>query len=115
MAEPSTLEVDPAEPVGTIAGVEIDGTRFAVVHHTEGWVVFEDRCPHAGCSFVEDGGEVADGTTLLCACHGSEFDLSDGRVLLGPASRGLKITPLRAEGGRLRTGGRSPESRGTAG
>lgn len=101
MSEPLTLEVDPGDPVGTIVGVEIDGARFAVVRHAEGWAMFEDRCPHAGCSFVEDGGEVADGTTLLCACHGSEFDLRNGSVLLGPASRGLEVVPLRTAGSHL--------------
>ena len=88
------IEIDPALPVGTIAGKLVEGIRFAVVHHAEGWTMFEDRCPHAGCSFVQDGGEVADGTTLLCACHGSEFDLRDGSVLLGPATRGLELVPL---------------------
>jgi nitrite reductase/ring-hydroxylating ferredoxin subunit len=101
--ESFTVDVDPAEPVGAIVGTVIDGTRFAVVHHADGWVAFEDRCPHARCSFVDDGGEVADGTTLLCACHGSEFDLRDGSVLLGPARRGLEITPLRVDGDRLRS------------
>jgi nitrite reductase/ring-hydroxylating ferredoxin subunit len=88
------LDVDPAAPPGTITGVKIEGFPFAVVRHADGWAVFEDRCPHAGCSFVNDGGEVADGATLLCACHGSEFDLRDGSVVLGPATRGLELVTV---------------------
>ena len=88
-------------PVGAVLGASIDGIPYAVVHHAEGWVMFEDRCTHAGCSFVHDGGEVADGTVLVCACHGSEFDLRDGSVLEGPATEPLAIVPLTAERGRL--------------
>jgi Rieske Fe-S protein len=52
---------------------------------------------------VHDGGEVADGTVLVCACHGSEFDLRDGSVLEGPATDPLAIVPLTADGGQLRS------------
>lgn len=97
------VAVDPSEPVGTIHSVVIDGVAYAVVHHAAGWVMFEDRCPHARCSFVHDGGEVADGAVLLCACHGSEFDLRDGSVLQGPATQGLRLIPLEVERGNLRT------------
>ena len=51
---------------------------------------------------MHDGGEVADGTVLLCACHGSEFDLRDGSVLEGPATDPLVVIPLVREGDRLR-------------
>jgi nitrite reductase/ring-hydroxylating ferredoxin subunit len=94
-------DVDPHAPVGTIVGITVEGATFAVVHHAEGWVMFDDRCPHARCSFVHDGGEVADGTVLVCACHGSEFDLRDGTVLAGPATQALALSPLTVEGDRL--------------
>ena len=88
-------------PVGSLHAVQVAGTTLAVAHHDAGWSMFVDRCPHAGCSFVEDGGEIEDGTTLICACHGSEFDLRTGEVLLGPAAAGLEVTALREEGGEL--------------
>jgi nitrite reductase/ring-hydroxylating ferredoxin subunit len=94
-------DLDPAAPVGAIVGASIDGVAFAVVHHAEGWVMFEDRCTHARCSFVVDGGEVVDGTVLICACHGSEFDLRDGSVLQGPATESLTMIPLTLDGDRL--------------
>lgn len=94
-------DVDPNQPLGAIAGITVDGVEYAVVHHAEGWAMFEDRCTHARCSFVNDGGEVVDGTILICACHGSEFDLRDGSVQIGPASQGLAITPLRVDRDRL--------------
>ena len=101
MSDELLIEVDPASPPGTIAAVDLLGSRFAVARHAEGWSMFADRCPHAGCSFADDGGEIADGTTLVCACHGSEFDLRTGEVLLGPATVGLEVTPLHEDGGGL--------------
>jgi nitrite reductase/ring-hydroxylating ferredoxin subunit len=96
------IDADAHAPVGSIAAASVDGVAYAVVHHEEGWVMFEDRCTHAGCSFVDDGGEVADGTVLVCACHGSEFDLRDGSVLEGPATEPLVVIPVMREGDRLR-------------
>jgi len=96
------IQVDTDAPVGAILGASIDGVPYAVVHHAEGWTMVEDRCTHARCSFVHEGGEVADGTVLVCACHGSEFDLRDGSVLEGPATDPLVVIPLVPDGDRLR-------------
>ena len=96
------VDVDTDAQIGTILGTSIDGVAYAVVHRAEGWVMFEDRCTHARCSFVDDGGEVVDGTVLICACHGSEFDLRDGSVLEGPATVALAVVPLALDGDRLR-------------
>lgn len=68
---------------------EIDGAWFAV----------EDRCSHAGCSFITDG-EI-DGTTLICNCHGSEFDVRTGEALTAPASNAIRTFPVRETGGRV--------------
>jgi nitrite reductase/ring-hydroxylating ferredoxin subunit len=100
-----TIAVDPGAPLGTIAPVVLSGAPCAAIHHAEGWTLIEDRCPHAGCSFANDGGEVADGTTLLCACHGSEFDLRTGAVLQGPAEEPLDVMALEPEGDHLRIAG----------
>jgi nitrite reductase/ring-hydroxylating ferredoxin subunit len=95
------LEVDADLPVGSIVAAEIDGVPYAVIRYDEGWTMVEDRCTHARCSFVE-GGEVVDGTVLVCACHGSEFDLRDGSVLQGPATADLAPIALVADGDGLR-------------
>jgi nitrite reductase/ring-hydroxylating ferredoxin subunit len=96
------IDIDTGAPVGAILAASIDAIAYAVVHHAEGWAMFEDRCTHARCSFVEDGGEIVDGTVLVCACHGSEFDLRDGSVRQGPATIGLTLIPLTLDGHRLR-------------
>jgi len=47
------------------------------------------RCPHLGCTVARLEGE-----ELVCACHGSRFDL-DGKLREGPAGEGLR--PLTVE------------------
>ena len=111
MESKAISEIDPNAAVGSIVGLTLEGTAFVAAHHAHGWVLFEDRCPHAGCAFAFDG-EIADGTTLICACHGSEFDLRDGSVLEGPATRGLSLTVLATDGERLTIAGpaRDPQA-----
>jgi nitrite reductase/ring-hydroxylating ferredoxin subunit len=97
---PPLAEVDPTAPVGTILAAELDGTEIVVIRHAQGWVAVPDACPHADCAFSQDG-ELFDRTVLACNCHGSEFDLGSGTVLLGPAERPLVVVPLEERDGRL--------------
>ena len=54
-----------------VAVANVDGTLYAI----------DDTCTHRGCSLAE--GDV-EGTSVVCACHGGEFDLGTGEVLGGP-------------------------------
>lgn len=87
------VDVDPGAPEGTILEVEVGGVALALIRHADGWVATDRDCPHARCSLVRDG-EVVDGSTLVCNCHGSEFDLRTGEVLLDPADRPLDLRPV---------------------
>jgi nitrite reductase/ring-hydroxylating ferredoxin subunit len=84
------VDVDAATPEGTILPAECNGVELALIRHARGWAVTDRYCPHARCSLVRDG-EVADGSVLICNCHGSEFDLLTGEVLLDPADRPLQL------------------------
>ncbi|MRG96979.1 Rieske 2Fe-2S domain-containing protein [Polyangium spumosum] len=42
-----------------------------------------DTCTHLGCSLSRGR---LDGERVVCACHGSQFRLRDGRVMVGPAT-----------------------------
>ncbi|MFN0284462.1 MAG: Rieske (2Fe-2S) protein [Kineosporiaceae bacterium] len=112
MSRRRLADVDPDAPVGTIVAAlargpyddRVDGAgdvEVAVVRHAGGWVMVADRCTHADCPFTLDG-EVFDGTVLVCNCHGSEYDLRTGEVLLGPAEVPLVPVPLEADGAGLR-------------
>ncbi len=81
-----------SEPfVATVGDVEI-----LLVRAQEKWWGVEDRCTHAGCSFVDDG-EI-DGIIAICDCHGSEFDMRTGEVLRFPAVAPLRTFPVRETG-----------------
>ncbi|MEV8629847.1 Rieske (2Fe-2S) protein [Streptomyces sp. NPDC051079] len=60
---------------------------------------FSARCTHAGCTV----GSVADGV-IVCPCHQSRFDFSDGSVKQGPASSPLEPTPIEVTGDAIRLG-----------
>ena len=97
---PVLTTADLSDPVGTIAAGVLDGRAVTVVRHESGWVAVDESCTHADCPFDADG-EVFDGTVLACNCHGSEFDLRTGEVLLGPAEQPLTVIPLRDRNGTL--------------
>jgi len=63
------------------------------------WFAVEGRCTHAGCAFHEDASLEAG--TIVCNCHGSEFDLRSGAVRRGPADEPIRTYPVRITGDRL--------------
>jgi len=85
-----TMKVAPDTPVGTILSTDLAGLALVVMRHAKGWSAAPDTCPHAACSLSRMG-EVVDGTTLVCNCHGAEFDLVTGAVLLDPAETPLQL------------------------
>ncbi|MFH9726297.1 Rieske (2Fe-2S) protein [Streptomyces sp. NPDC017254] len=60
---------------------------------------FSSKCTHAGCavSGVKDG-------VIVCPCHQSHFDVSDGSVKSGPATSPLPPTPIQVVGDAISLG-----------
>ena len=79
---------EPDSPVGPLAVYHVRGRLYAV----------EDVCPHAGA--ILSGGEL-EGPVLTCPRHGSQFDVSDGARLRGPADVGLRTFPLLEDAGHV--------------
>ncbi len=66
----------------------------------DGIVAYSAICPHTGCD-VEGWNEELQ--RLVCRCHESEFEVSDGaRVMTGPAPKPLAMLPLEIAEGELR-------------
>jgi nitrite reductase/ring-hydroxylating ferredoxin subunit/uncharacterized membrane protein len=63
--------------------VVVDETPVLVLREGDRIFAIHDRCSHRGCSLSQ--GQV-DGEEIICACHGSRFDLRDGSVRGGPAT-----------------------------
>jgi len=67
--------------------LRIDDERIVLARTEEGYVAFQDRCPHKGGSLA--GGVMICGT-VQCPWHGSQFDCTSGAVKAAPASVAIK-------------------------
>ena len=61
---------------------------------------FDDlcTCAHDACPL---SGGLLTGTTIMCQCHGSRFDLTTGAVIMGPATEALNMYEVQEVGGRI--------------
>src|SRR6266852_3905329 len=69
---------------GEMRVFDVAGTKVNVASAGGHLHAFDDTCTHMECSLAR--GKL-DGTTVTCACHGSQFDVTSGAVLCGPAQR----------------------------
>ncbi|MGW2490678.1 Rieske (2Fe-2S) protein [Streptomyces sp. NPDC001606] len=56
-------------------------------------------CTHAGCPINK-----LEGTTLICPCHGSQFDAVTGKVVQSPATAPLTELSVKDANGRIVAG-----------
>lgn len=82
----------------TLTAFEVGGERVAVVNLEGTLYAFDDVCPHRQCSLA--GGRL-EGTVVTCPCHGSQFDVTTGERLRGPAVRGVRAFAVRVAAGDL--------------
>jgi nitrite reductase/ring-hydroxylating ferredoxin subunit len=79
---------------GELAGFDVEGARIAVANVGGTLHVFGDTCTHLHCSLSH--GDL-DGTVVTCPCHGSQFDVTTGGVLRGPAEEPVQSYAARVE------------------
>lgn len=75
----SESELQPDTPTRA----EANGVSVVLVKQGDAVYALSDTCVHAGCSLA--GGTV-EGRSIICPCHGSQYDLSNGAVINGPAT-----------------------------
>jgi 3-phenylpropionate/trans-cinnamate dioxygenase ferredoxin subunit len=81
-------------PEGELRGFELATGRIAVAHVENELFALGDECTHEGCLLSE--GEVDESAdTVVCACHGSAFDLRTGEPVEGPAQDPVPTFPVR--------------------
>ena len=83
---------------GEMLVVDVGGMQVNVSNADGRLYAIDDTCTHMGCSLAD--GDL-DGTTVTCACHGSQFDVTSGAVLRGPAQRPVRSRAVQVEGGDL--------------
>jgi 3-phenylpropionate/trans-cinnamate dioxygenase ferredoxin subunit len=79
---------------------DVAGIKVTVASANGRLYAFDDTCTHLGCSLAEGKLE---GTTVTCPCHGSQFDVTSGAVLRGPAKRPVRSRLVQVEGKDLLT------------
>ena len=70
--------------------VRIDGRVYA----------FDDLCTCGGAPCPLSGGLLT-GTTVMCQCHGSRFNVTTGAVINGPATAPLTVYEAREDEGSI--------------
>ena len=80
---------------GKMSIFDIDGTKVSVAKTGGHLHAFDDTCTHRGCSLAR--GKL-DGTTVTCPCHGSQFDVTSGAVIRGPATQSVRSRLVEVNG-----------------
>jgi Rieske Fe-S protein len=104
----ASADATPTAPVDLGAGSELakGGAKLYREHNVvvsrsaDGALkAYSTICTHAGCPINK-----LQGTTLVCPCHGSEFDAVTGKVVQSPATEPLTELPVKAANGRIVAG-----------
>jgi 3-phenylpropionate/trans-cinnamate dioxygenase ferredoxin component len=94
------VRLENARDIGTgeMRVFDVAGTKVNIASVGGQLHVFDDTCTHRACSLAK--GKL-DGTTVTCPCHGSQFDVTTGEVLRGPAQRPVRSRLVQIEGENL--------------
>ena len=98
-----TVGPDDAIPDGCVVPFYLSDRklRVSVARAGDQLYAFDDLCTCPGNSCPLSGGLLT-GTTIMCQCHGTEFDVTTGAVVSGPAPRPLNVYELQVADGRIR-------------
>lgn len=64
--------------------------RISIARVDDRLYAFDDLCTCADQACPLSGGLLT-GTTIMCQCHGSRFDITTGAVIHGPATEPLTV------------------------
>ena len=74
--------------------------RIAIARVGGHLYAFDDLCTCSAESCPLSSG-LLEGTTVMCQCHGSRFDITTGAVAGGPATRPLNVYEVHELDGRI--------------
>lgn len=83
---------------GKMHKYDLEGSPVVLVKHDDGVHAFGGTCSHFGCGLWE--GKLEE-HVVTCPCHGSQFDVTDGSVVHGPATDSVPAYQVKEMIGRL--------------
>ena len=91
-----TLGPSDALPNDYVVAYYLDDSklRISVARVGDRLYAFDDLCTCADQRCPLSGG-LLEGTTIMCQCHGSRFDITTGAVVDGPATVALNVHEVR--------------------
>lgn len=95
-------------PEGELRSYDLPSGRVAVAHVENSIFAVGDECTHQGCPLSEGELSKTD-DAVVCACHGSTFDLSTGEPIEGPAVDPVPVFPVRIVEGWIEVGTETTE------
>jgi nitrite reductase/ring-hydroxylating ferredoxin subunit len=75
--------------------------RISIARVEQRLYAFHDLCTCSGRACPLSGGLLV-GTTIMCQCHGSRFDIGTGAVVEGPATTPLTVYDVQEVAGAVR-------------
>ena len=75
--------------------------RISIARAGQRFYAFDDLCTCGEDACPLSGGLLS-GTTIMCQCHGSRFDVTTGAVINGPATVALKVYAVQEAEGAVR-------------
>ena len=78
--------------------VEVNGIAIGIYQIGEEYHAIEDVCPHAFAILTEG---FIEGCEVECPLHEATFDITNGKLLSGPADRDLQTFPVKTEEGQI--------------
>lgn len=86
-------------PPGMKKTVTVAGKKLAIANVDGEFFVIDDTCSHEECSLGTEG--FLDGNVIICGCHGSQFDMTNGKVLSLPAPTDVASYDTKVENGEV--------------
>jgi nitrite reductase/ring-hydroxylating ferredoxin subunit len=74
-------------PSGEFRSFRVKGREFLALNVSSKIFCLDGRCTHAGAPLAEG---VLDGVVLTCPWHYSQFNITSGKVIRGPAQKPLR-------------------------
>jgi 3-phenylpropionate/trans-cinnamate dioxygenase ferredoxin subunit len=91
-------------PPGIMKSFSAGDRQILVANYDARFYAIDNKCPHAGGSLSEGKLE---GKIVTCPIHGSKFDVTTGRGMLGPKIGFIRLKPRDALAYEIRVEGNS--------